>query len=309
LTAARTAHTARTVRTVLGDLDPTELGICDAHDHLFFRSPLLPGQELDDVPAAAAELAAFRAAGGQAVVQWTPHGLNRRAAELPALARGSGVHLVAATGLHRAAHYERLPDLDTLAELFITELTGGIGADGPRAGLIKVAGGFHGLDEHARRTMTAAATAHHATGAPIGIHHELGSAANQVLELLCDRLEVPPGSVLLGHLNRFPDQRFHRDLARSGAFLAFDGPSRANAATDWHLLDGLVALAEAGHAEQLLLGGDTVTAAARSTADGPGMPFLLTGLRPRMAAALGEQAVELILRDNPARAFGAAWRA
>ncbi|GAA1947954.1 phosphotriesterase [Kitasatospora viridis] len=295
------------VRTVLGDLDPAELGVCDAHDHLFFASRLLPGQELDDVPAAAAELAAFRAAGGGAVVQWTPHGLNRRAAELPALSAAAGVHLVAATGLHRAAHYDELPDPERWAELFTAELTEGIGPDGPRAGLIKVAGGFHGLDGHARRTMAAAAAAHHATGAPIGIHHELGSAADQVLELLCGRLGVPPHRVLLGHLNRFPDPAMHRELARSGAFLAFDGPSRANAATDWRLLGTLVDLVEAGHAGQLLLGGDTTTAAARSAADGPGMPFLLTGLRPRLAAALGEEAVELILRRNPARAFGVDW--
>ncbi|MCC9305531.1 phosphotriesterase [Kitasatospora sp. RB6PN24] len=297
-----------TVRSVLGDLDPADLGVCDAHDHLFLRSQLLPGQELDDVAAAAAELAAFRVAGGQAVVQWTPYGMGRRATELPELARSSGVHLVAATGMHRAAHYDRLPELDSLAELFITELTQGIGTDGPRAGMIKVAGGFHGLDEHARRTMAAAAAAHHVTGAPIGVHHELGTAATEVLDLLCGQLEVPPSSVLLGHLNRFPDERIHRELARSGAFLAFDGPSRANAATDWRLLDVLVALAEAGHAEQLLLGGDTVTAAARSTADGPGMPFLLTNLRPRIEAALDRPTAELILRHNPARAFAADWK-
>ncbi|MYX99604.1 phosphotriesterase, partial [Streptomyces sp. SID486] len=49
------------VRTVLGDVRPQDLGVCDAHDHLFLRSPQLPGQELDDARAARAELAAFRA--------------------------------------------------------------------------------------------------------------------------------------------------------------------------------------------------------------------------------------------------------
>ncbi|WP_246561325.1 phosphotriesterase family protein [Kitasatospora kifunensis] len=300
-------------------MDPAELGVCDAHDHLFISSPQLPGQELDDPAAAAAELAAFRAVGGQAVIQWTPHGMGRRADQLPQLARAGGVHLVAATGLHQAAHYESLPPLDTLAELFVAELTEGIadstGPDhapapvpAPKAGLIKVAGGYHGLDEHARRTMTAAAAAHHATGAPIAVHHELGTGAADVVELLCARLEVPPTSVVLGHLNRFPDPRLHRDLAATGAYLAFDGPSRANHATDWRLLETLVELAEAGHGDRLLLGGDTVVAAARSTAGGPGMPFLLTGLRPRLLRALGEEQTELIFRHNPARAFAARWR-
>ncbi|MFF7637547.1 phosphotriesterase [Kitasatospora sp. NPDC008050] len=303
------------IRTVLGDLDPAELGVCDAHDHLFFRSARLPGQELDDPAAAAAELAAFRAAGGRAVIQWTPHGLGRRADQLVRLAVEGGVHLVTATGLHQAAHYDQLPPPDTLAELFVAELTEGItgpGADpagpAPRAGLIKVAGGYHGLDEHARRTMTAAAAAHHATGAPIAVHHELGTGATEVLDLLCERLGVPPSSVVLGHLNRFPDPLLHRDLAATGAYLAFDGPSRVNHATDWRLLATLAELARAGHGDRLLLGGDTVVATARSTADGPGMPFLLTGLRPRLLRELGEEQTGLIFRDNPARAFAARWR-
>ncbi|NUR42994.1 MAG: phosphotriesterase, partial [Streptomyces sp.] len=149
-----------TVRTVLGDVDPGALGVCDAHDHLFFGSPQLPGQELRDVAAARAELVAFRAQGGGAVVQWTPYGLGRRAADLPPLARETGVAVVAATGLHQAVHYDdrALAELRgaRLAQVFVAELTDGIGTSGVRAGLIKVAGGFHALDAHARWTMTAA---------------------------------------------------------------------------------------------------------------------------------------------------------
>lgn len=186
-----------TVRTVLGDLAPERLGVCDAHDHLFLASPQLPGQELADPEAAAAELRAFRAAGGAAMIQWTPHGMGRRATELPRLARESGVTVVAATGLHQAAHYapEFLAGLTDPAALFVAELTEGIGPDHdadapharPRAGMIKVAGGFHGLDRHARRTMTAAAEAHRATGATIGVHLELGTGALDVLDLLCSK--------------------------------------------------------------------------------------------------------------------------
>lgn len=65
--------------------------MCDAHDHLFLSSPQLPGQELNDASAARAELDAFRAAGGSAVVQWTPYGMGRRAADLPPLSRAAGV--------------------------------------------------------------------------------------------------------------------------------------------------------------------------------------------------------------------------
>ena len=298
------------VRTVLGDVDPGELGVCDAHDHLFLRSPQLPGQELEDASAARAELAAFRSVGGGSVVLWTPYGMGRRVADLPSLSRGAGVHVVCATGLHQAAHYS--PELlkrlrGGLAEVFVAELTEGVGPSGVRAGVIKVAGGFHGLDAHARWTMTAAAEAHRATGAPIAVHLEMGTGALDVLDLLCGELGVEPHRVILGHLNRSPDLVVQRQAAETGAYLAFDGPSRAHHATDWRMPDGVRALAEAGFGDRLLLGGDTVVAGARSVDGGPGMPYLLRRVAPRLALELGEELVGRVLRGNPARAFGVDW--
>ncbi|MEJ7648410.1 MAG: hypothetical protein WKF57_05065 [Nakamurella sp.] len=49
-------------RTVLGDVPARTLGVTNAHDHLMFASPLLPGQELDDPVAAGRELELFAAA-------------------------------------------------------------------------------------------------------------------------------------------------------------------------------------------------------------------------------------------------------
>ncbi|WP_327292534.1 phosphotriesterase family protein [Streptomyces sp. NBC_01198] len=303
------------VRTVLGDVDPGALGVCDVHDHLFLRSPALPGPPLDDPAEAAGRLGGFRALGGGALAQWTPFGMGRRVAEVVAASRATGVHLIAATGLHQEVHYDpevlrRLRGGDRLAAFFVAELTEGMIAgddpDGPRsavpAGMIKVAGMFHTLDDHTRWVMTAAAQAHHATGAPIGIHHELGTSAVDVLALLHGDLAVPARSLLLGHLNRFPDPGVHRELAAAGAYLAFDGPSRAYHATDPWLVDSLVALAAAGHTEQLLLGADTTSPGA-----GPGAPYLLRTLRPRLIRELGEGPADTVFRANPSRALSAPW--
>lgn len=121
---------------------------------------------------------------------------------------------------------------------------------------------------------------------------------------------MPPRRVILGHLNRSPDLTVHRQAAASGCFLAFDGPSRANHATDWRMPDAVRALAEAGHGDRLLLGGDTTTAAARSVNGGPGMPYLLRRVRPRLAAELGDMGPELVRRvftENPGRALAVEW--
>jgi len=301
---------------VLGDVPAGDLGVCDAHDHLFFRSAQLPGQELADADAAVGELRAFAALGGRAVVQWTPFGLGRRADQLAAVSRTADVTVVAATGLHQAAHYADqtlVQDvLPRLADLFTEELTTGMRPDPgtpadagplPRAGMIKVAG-TSTTWTRTRQTMIAAAEAHHATGAPIGVHHELGTAAADVAELLCGQLQVPSDKVILGHLNRLPDSYLQRQVAETGAFLAFDGPSRANHATDWRLHECLAELVRHGHEDQIVIGGDTTTASARSsTGGGPGLPYLLRVLRPRLAAELGEQVAAKFFTVNPARAF------
>jgi len=67
------------------------------------------------------------------VVQWTPFGLGRRADQLAAVSRTADVAVVAATGLHQAAHYADqtlVQDvLPRLADLFTEELTTGMRPD------------------------------------------------------------------------------------------------------------------------------------------------------------------------------------
>ena len=43
---------SKIVRTVRGDVAPSELGPTDAHEHLFFVTPIQPGDHYDDVERA-----------------------------------------------------------------------------------------------------------------------------------------------------------------------------------------------------------------------------------------------------------------
>jgi predicted metal-dependent phosphotriesterase family hydrolase len=282
------------VRTVAGDVAAGDLGIVNSHDHLFFATPRLPGQELDDERAAAAELRAFAAAGGGTVVQWTPRGLHRRLADLAPLAAATGVHLLAATGRHRRTFYDTPPEPD--AASFIAEITD------RRCGLIKIGTGFHALDAFERANLQAAAAAHLATGVPVAVHLERGTAGDRVAAVLIGE-GVRPAAIVIGHLNRNPDPYYALDVAQTGVFLSLDGPSAANHPTDWRLLGLIDDLASAGHHGRLLLGGDTTTAAARSVNEGPGMPGLLVHTAGRIRRHLGDDLADAMLIANPARAW------
>jgi predicted metal-dependent phosphotriesterase family hydrolase len=289
------------VRTVLGDIAPSELGACDAHEHLFLATPAQPGDDFTDVDKAIAEARTLVDAGGRALVDWTPLGVGRDLDGLAAVARATGLHIVAATGLHRDVHYAvnspyRTEPVDALADLFIADLNG-------RCGIVKAGAGYHRLTPFEEKVFAAAAAAHMANGAPVCVHTEHGTMGLAIVERLRG-LGVEPGSVVLAHLDRNPDAGEHAETAATGAWLQLDGPGRTKYWPDSTILSLIGDLAERGHASQLLVGGDTGRASMlRAYGGGPGLDYVFARFKPRLERELGNDLCEQIFVANPARAF------
>ena len=292
------------VRTVRGDIAPGELGPCDAHEHLFLVTPAQPGDEFSDVGKALAEARTLHAAGASALVDWTPLGVGRDLAGLLRVSEEVGLHVVAATGLHREVHYapddpRRSEDADSLADRFARD----VAADGIRCGIVKVGASYHRLTPFERRAFEAAAQAHARTGAPVCVHTEHGTMGLELVELL-GSLGVPPGSVVLAHVDRNPDAGEHAETAATGAWLQLDGPGRTKYRPDSVVLELIAALAERGHGDRLLLGGDTGRASMlRAYGGGPGLDYLFRRFKPRLERELGSELSEQIFVANPAHAF------
>ncbi len=53
------------VRTVLGDIAPTDLGRTNYHEHLFQVTPLLAGDELDDEDCSSREAGLLQRSGSR----------------------------------------------------------------------------------------------------------------------------------------------------------------------------------------------------------------------------------------------------
>lgn len=304
------------VRTVLGDIPPGELGRTDVHEHLLHRSPLLPGEELDDVDRSRAEVVELRDAGIDALVELTTIGLGRDPLGVAEIARRSGMKIVLATGIHRQAHYPpdhwiHRVDPDLYARWFIQDIRAGcdtLDYEGPeaqptsiRAGVIKIGAGYWSISDFEKRVMEAAARAHLETGAPIICHLELGSTAWEVLELL-GKAGVPYDRVLLAHVDRNPDPGLHTELAAGGAYLGYDGMARSKYFPDSMLLECLLKVAAAGGADRLTLGGDVARRSSfRAYGGMPGLAYLPKRFVPRLRQVGGEDLVHTILVANPAR--------
>ena len=288
------------VRTIRGDVAPAELGPCDAHEHLFLVTPLQPGDDFTDVDHAIEEARTLVAAGGRALVDWTPIGLGRDLDGLRSVAEATGLRVVAATGLHREAHYGaddplRTESAEALADRFTAELA--------RCGIIKLGASYHVITAFEEKAFAAAASAHNRIGAPVCVHTEHGTIGLAIVQRL-GALGVPAGSVVLAHIDRNPDAGEHAETAAAGAWLQLDGPGRTKYWPDSTILTLIADLAERGHAGRLLLGGDTGRRSMmRAYGGGPGLDYVFARFKPRLERELGHELAEQIFVTNPARAF------
>jgi predicted metal-dependent phosphotriesterase family hydrolase len=309
------------VRTILGDIEPSTLGITYCHEHLIIDSPLVadryPHILLNEVTPAVIEVAECMSAGVGAMVDALPCAAGRDVAKLAEISASTGVHVIAATGLHTARYYPghrwtRTESADVLAELFRLDIDDGIDAydySGPvvrrtsyRAGIIKVATLGEHPDEAERRAFEAAVRAQRASGAPILTHCEDGMGGVAQVELLL-KLGAPPERIVLSHTDKRPDLGYHRELLSSGVNLEYDQalrrPPGEPGGTAWLLAQ---MLAE-GFEDRLLLGTDGARRSLwRSLGGSPGLAWLATGFVELLErVGIDSQTRRRLFVDNPAR--------
>jgi phosphotriesterase-related protein len=305
------------VITVLGPIAPTQLGVTDAHDHLFLKSPALPGQDFDDLDRATEEVAAGKQSGLEAIVEVTPIGLGRRPGQMRAVSEATGVQIIAATGYHRDAHYPeghwvRDASVDLLAERILIDLRQGMhpddwvgsgSLDPACAGVIKAGASYQRISRLEERRLVAAAMGSRETGAPILVHTEIGTCGHEIIDVLTHE-GVRPDRIILAHMDRNPDVELHMEIAARGVKLEYDTPGRIKYRPDSQLLDLIDAMVKAGHGDAVMLGLDLGQRDYfRAYGGGPGLGYLMATFVPRLRRRVGARAEQMILVDNPADAF------
>ena len=306
------------VTTVTGPMPAASLGVVNAHEHLFLRTPALPGQEFDDLDRSSAEVREAAAAGMGALVEMTPIGCGRRPDLLRRLSEATAVPVIAATGYHRDAHYPaghpvHETSVEELTRRMVTDLEEGMhpndwaDADAPldaaRAGAIKAGASYQRISPSERRRLTAAAAAARRTGAAILVHAEIGTCGHDILDLL-EGDGVSTDRVILSHLDRNPDLELHAELAERGAWIEYDTVGRIKYRPDSALLELVEGMVDSGYGDRLMLGMDLGRRDYfRAYGGGPGMAYLMTTFVPRLRRRIGDEATHAILVANPASAF------
>jgi phosphotriesterase-related protein len=310
------------IRTVLGDIEPEDLGPTHAHEHLVIGPSrvveLNPDFLLDDVDKAVAELEPARGLGLAGIIDATPCAFGRNPLKLAEASRRSGVHVVAGTGLHLAQWYDpggwtEHETAEQLAGRFEADIAEGIDAHDyggdvvervdHRAGVIKIAGSA-ALTDRERRVYEAAAIVHTRTGCPIITHCTDGLGAIEQVALLAD-LGVRTTHVTLSHTDKVVDRGYHREILATGASVEYDQGFRWKPDVDNGTLTLLAWMIEDGFDDEVMLGMDAARQGYWTTYGGsPGWTFLLGAFADAMQArGISADAQRAIFVTNPARAF------
>ena len=295
------------VMTVTGPLPAEELGVTDAHDHLYLRSPLLGGEEIEDPAVVEAETRDAVRSGIGAIVELTPIGLGRRPDLLRALSEKTGVHIVGATGYHRDAHYDEghwvltATDDELLAHM-TTDLADGMDGTTVRAGVIKAGASFEVISANERRRLVCAAVAATAAGVAVVVHCEAATMGEETADLLMGE-GLPAAQIILAHMDRDPDAARHLELLARGVFLVYDTIGRTQYHPDSTRIELIEAICAGGRGDQLLLGLDLGKRSYMRAYGGHGLRYLMEGFVPMLRERVGEAATQTMLVDNAAAAF------
>ena len=246
------------IQTVLGLIEPSELGITLTHEHAlidmscYFVMPeeaterwyvdkpltmeILGGihnrwahnkdlQLLIDEKEQTEEIYKYYLAGGNSFVDTTSIGIGRDPLALARMSRATGLNIIMG-----ASHYVPVSypdDMDERPEQQITDqiigdITVGVKDTGIKSGIIGEVGNFWPTNETSRKILRASAHASVETGAAILIHP--GFHPDSLIHHMNDLIEAgaDPTRIIMGHLDSFPNMDVIKEIAETGANIEYD---------------------------------------------------------------------------------------
>jgi phosphotriesterase-related protein len=162
-------------------------------------------------------------------------------------------------------------------------------------------GSWDEITDLERRVFRAVGKAHLETNLPIFTHTGIpGKSAMEQLDIL-EEAGVKPQRIAIGHVGNLVDTKVevHKALCKRGAFIGFH---RQGGTGDARQTPMVVALIEAGYADNLLFSSDLSTANQLKHNGGTGYSKTVTVFAPKLReAGVREDTLHGILVDNPRR--------
>ncbi len=249
-------------QTVLGLVDPSELGHTQTHEHLLSDLSWYYDVTVESQPAgvrgramapiclenygwvrhnwtsnrhnmsltsesdATAEMRQYHASGGGSVVDATSKGIARDPEGLARISRATGVGVVMGAGYYVVeAHPVEVGRMseEELAESMVRDVVEGADGTGIRSGIIGEIGLSYPVHPDEEKVLRAAAKAQVETGAPLLIHPGRDPAAPGDAMRIVREAEGDPERTVMSHIDRTIFSLGEiLELAQTGCYVEFD---------------------------------------------------------------------------------------
>lgn len=319
------------VNTVLGPVNVNELGKTLMHEHFFFGYPGYHGNSLyqndrADLLEKGLDIAArMKAQGVQTVVDATPNECGRDPELLKEISERAELNIICSTGYYYegegAPAYLKFKQgigqaEDEIYEMFMGEITDGIGKTGIKPGVIKLASSKDEITPYEKMFFQAAAKVQQETGISIITHTQEGTMGPEQAELLVSE-GADPSRILIGHMCGNTDINYHARTLEQGVYVGFDRfgiQGFVGAPMDSARVAVLIGLIGSGYTNQLMMSHDTVNIWLGKQPSFPeellhlvsnwNVSHIFENIIPALKeGGVTDEQVEKILVDNPRNIF------
>lgn len=298
------------IQTVLGQIQPEELGVCACHEHLYVDLSRIKKNEdtcLQDTGLVLDDLQSFYAYGGRAIVEVTNDGMGRDANKLAEISKTASIHIIASTGCYKDPFIpeEKLQwNRDQFAEWMIREIQYGIADTGIKPGVIgEIGSSFNEFKPIETELFHGAIAAAKKTGLPLSTHTTLGTCALEQIELFTKE-GMPLDQIVIGHQDLNEHDEVVLEVLKSGAYVAMDTIGKENYRSDKARLESILKFIEHGYEDQLLLSTDLTRKSHLRSLGGQGYDVVLRAFVPSLRErGITDAVINKLLAANPQRAF------
>ncbi|WP_018133473.1 phosphotriesterase family protein [Effusibacillus pohliae] len=323
----------RMVNTVTGPVSVDHLGKTLIHEHFVFGYPgfqgdttLAPYDREAALQVGIHVAERLKAHGVKTVVDPTPNECGRDPELLREISERTGIQIICATGYYyegesATAYFKfraALGDAETeIYEMFMREITEGIGRSGIKPGIIKLASSKDRITDYERMFFRAAARAQKETGITIVTHTQEGTMGPEQAELLVS-LGADPDRIVIGHMCGNTDVSYHLRTLKHGVNIAFDRfgiQGMVGAPMDEERVTVLLGLLGKGYGDKIMLAHDTVNFwLGRPLVLPEPVQQLMANWHPThlfenilpalRQAGISEELIDTLFVENPKRLFG-----
>ncbi len=224
------------IQTVRGKIEHEEIRNTLAHEHLVFGFPSVKTDPQNPFNRDVAmgncriRMDMVRECDVNLIVDPTPAECGRDPLFMKELSEETGIHLICAAGFFKdegntlsvLKSLSYTDDIERkLLDLYVRELTEGIGNTGIKAGIIKTASSLNRITALEHILLKVSALAQIRTGAALFTHCDRGTMGPQQAELF-QALGVNPDKVVIGHQTSNHSLTQIRELMNEGFNVGFD---------------------------------------------------------------------------------------